>query len=83
MEMNIEELEHLKNSKSNYVIESVDESIKVVISENMRRMQKRMKEVFEKQKLAGGIIDEQEVIVLTVRKILKYRKASHLTKKNI
>ena len=43
-------------------------SEKVVISEKIRKMQRDMNALFEKQKLAGGIIDntEPEIIVLNV-----------------
>jgi len=32
-------------------------------------MQENLKLVFERQKLAGGIIDRQEIIILTVSQI--------------
>ncbi len=40
----------------------------IIISEKCRQMQQRMKAIYEKQKLAGGIIDENknEIIILTV-----------------
>jgi hypothetical protein len=47
-------------------------SERVVISSKMRTIQKEMKKLFEKQKLAGGIIDnkEGEIIVLNVIKTI-------------
>ena len=52
------------------IVESAGPQESIVISEKMRRIQIEMKNLFEKQKQAGGIIDlnvKDEIIVLTVR----------------
>ena len=64
-----EELNDLNECKNN--ISSISgNSETYVISSKMRQIQDKMKILFEKQKLKGGIIDidekKQDVIILTV-----------------
>lgn len=59
------------NSKNTSNKEGYGDNLKreeIVISDKMRHMQIEMRRLFEKQKLAGGIIEnkEQEIIVLNV-----------------
>ncbi len=67
MELTNDELSHLKSHARVNRSEIDSGGEVVVISEHVRRMQESLKLVFERQKLAGGIIDQQEIIVLTVR----------------
>ena len=66
MELTNDELRHLKGHAKLNRNEAGKNDEVIVISENVRRMQESLKLVFERQKLAGGIIDQQEIIVLTV-----------------
>lgn len=64
------ELEYFQNIKLKNIKESDSDYYKknIVISDSIRQMQKKMRIIFEKQKDAGGIIDEakQEIIMITV-----------------
>ncbi len=60
------------------IVES-DQQELIVISDKMRRLQIEMKNLFEKQKQAGGIIDlsvKDEIIILTVRAIIHLENSS-------
>lgn len=63
----LDELEHIDRSTLGLLADEFNE--KIVISDKMRRLQAKMKTLYDRQKLRGGIIEnkEPEVIVLNVR----------------
>ena len=68
--MKQDEIDHLNQLKlrNNITIEQVVDNESIVISHTIRSMQNRFKLLFEKQKIAGGIIEDkkEEIIILSV-----------------
>ena len=62
------EIEYFQNIKLKKDKDDLYYKKNVFISDSVRKMQEKMKIIFEKQKNAGGIIDEtkQEIIMITV-----------------
>ena len=68
--MKQDEIDHLNQLKlrNNITIEQVVDNESIIISHTIRSMQNRFKLLFEKQKNAGGIIEDkkEEIIILSV-----------------
>lgn len=68
--MKQDEIDHLNQLKlrNNITIEQVVDNESIIISHTIRSMQNRFKLLFEKQKIAGGIIEDkkEEIIILSV-----------------
>lgn len=68
--MKQDEIDHLNQLKlrNNITIEQAVDNESIVISHTIRSMQNRFKLLFEKQKIAGGIIEDkkEEIIILSV-----------------
>jgi len=67
--MKQDEIDHLNQLKlrNNITIEQVVDNESIIISHTIRSMQNRFKLLFEKQKIAGGIIEDkkEEIIILS------------------